>query len=68
MSNLNWCFAGCSWHHPLFKSANLVLERVVSAKQWEFWIDLGGPFTDIVARRLDRTVVTQKLPSENPEH
>jgi 5-oxoprolinase (ATP-hydrolysing) len=52
----------------LFKSANLDQERVVSAKQWEFWIDRGGTFTDIVARTPDGAVVTQKLLSENPEH
>jgi 5-oxoprolinase (ATP-hydrolysing) len=33
---------------------------------WQFWIDRGGTFTDIVARRPDGTVVTHKLLSENP--
>ena len=35
---------------------------------WEFWIDRGGTFTDVVARRPDRTLATTKLLSENPEH
>ena len=35
--------------------------------QWEFWIDRGGTFTDIVARRPDGTLVTHKLLSDNPE-
>jgi 5-oxoprolinase (ATP-hydrolysing) len=35
--------------------------------QWQFWIDRGGTFTDIVARRPDGTVVTHKLLSDNPE-
>ena len=35
--------------------------------QWQFWIDRGGTFTDIVARRPDGTLVTAKLLSENPE-
>ncbi|WP_066683003.1 hydantoinase B/oxoprolinase family protein [Caulobacter sp. CCH9-E1] len=35
---------------------------------WEFWIDRGGTFTDIVARRPDGTLFTHKLLSENPEH
>ncbi len=35
---------------------------------WQFWIDRGGTFTDIVARRPDGTMVTHKLLSENPEH
>src|SRR5688572_12043698 len=33
---------------------------------WQFWIDRGGTFTDIVARRPDGTLVTHKLLSENP--
>jgi 5-oxoprolinase (ATP-hydrolysing) len=35
---------------------------------WEFWIDRGGTFTDIVARRPDGVLLTHKLLSENPEH
>ena len=34
---------------------------------WEFWIDRGGTFTDIVARRPDGSLATHKLLSENPE-
>src|SRR5215469_4469297 len=34
--------------------------------RWQFWIDRGGTFTDIVARRPDGTLVTHKLLSENP--
>jgi 5-oxoprolinase (ATP-hydrolysing) len=34
---------------------------------WQFWIDRGGTFTDIVARRPDGKLVTHKLLSENPE-
>ncbi|MHC0433094.1 hydantoinase B/oxoprolinase family protein [Streptomyces sp. O3] len=33
---------------------------------WQFWIDRGGTFTDVVARRPDGSVVTRKLLSENP--
>ncbi|HTL76909.1 MAG TPA: hydantoinase B/oxoprolinase family protein [Casimicrobiaceae bacterium] len=33
----------------------------------QFWIDRGGTFTDIVARRDDGTLVTHKLLSDNPE-
>ena len=33
---------------------------------WQFWIDRGGTFTDIVARRPDGSLVTHKLLSENP--
>jgi len=34
---------------------------------WEFWIDRGGTFTDIVGRKPDGGIVTHKLLSENPE-
>lgn len=34
---------------------------------WQFWIDRGGTFTDIVARAPDGTLSTAKLLSENPE-
>src|SRR5262245_18980654 len=34
---------------------------------WDFWIDRGGTFTDIVGRRPDGTLVAHKLLSENPE-
>jgi 5-oxoprolinase (ATP-hydrolysing) len=34
---------------------------------WQFWIDRGGTFTDVVARRPDGTLVTLKLLSDNPE-
>ena len=34
---------------------------------WQFWIDRGGTFTDIVARRPDGALSTHKLLSENPE-
>ncbi|WP_456387752.1 hydantoinase B/oxoprolinase family protein [Profundibacter sp.] len=39
----------------------------MSSKQWEFWIDRGGTFTDVVARRPDGAVLTHKLLSVNPE-
>ena len=35
--------------------------------RWQFWIDRGGTFTDIVARRPDGSLTTHKLLSENPE-
>lgn len=33
---------------------------------WQFWIDRGGTFTDIVARRPDGCLIVHKLLSENP--
>jgi 5-oxoprolinase (ATP-hydrolysing) len=35
--------------------------------RWQFWIDRGGTFTDIVALQPDGSVATAKLLSENPE-
>ncbi|MFI2371554.1 hydantoinase B/oxoprolinase family protein [Streptomyces sp. NPDC018833] len=35
--------------------------------RWEFWIDRGGTFTDIVGKRPDGRLVTRKLLSHNPE-
>ena len=34
---------------------------------WDFWIDRGGTFTDVIARRPDGTLVAHKLLSDNPE-
>ncbi len=38
-----------------------------SPQLWDFWIDRGGTFTDVVGRRPDGTLVAHKLLSENPE-
>ncbi|MGV9995111.1 hydantoinase B/oxoprolinase family protein [Streptomyces sp. NPDC003374] len=35
---------------------------------WQFWVDRGGTFTDVVARRPDGRLVTHKLLSDNPAH
>jgi len=34
---------------------------------WQFWIDRGGTFTDIVACSPDGEIITRKLLSDNPE-
>ena len=39
-----------------------------STPRWQFWIDRGGTFTDIVGRAPDGTLRTLKLLSENPQH
>ncbi|AKB78796.1 N-methylhydantoinase A/acetone carboxylase, beta subunit [Methanosarcina horonobensis HB-1 = JCM 15518] len=36
--------------------------------RWQFWIDRGGTFTDIVARSPDGKLITHKLLSEDPSH
>ncbi|MGB5950498.1 MAG: hydantoinase B/oxoprolinase family protein [Parvibaculum sp.] len=35
--------------------------------RWDFWIDRGGTFTDIVARAPDGRLIARKLLSENPD-
>ena len=37
------------------------------SKAWDFWIDRGCTFTDVVGRRPDGTLAAHKLLSENPE-
>ena len=34
---------------------------------WDFWIDRGGTFTDIVGRKPDGALIAHKLLSENPD-
>ena len=46
------------------KSANF---RPMTGSGWQFWIDRGGTFTDVVALRPDGSLETAKLLSENPE-
>ncbi len=36
-------------------------------ERWEFWIDRGGTFTDIVAQSPDGRLVARKLLSDHPE-
>ena len=39
----------------------------IASSQWQFWIDRGGTFTDIVAQRPDGSKVIHKLLSENAD-
>ncbi|MBN9083639.1 MAG: 5-oxoprolinase [Rhizobiales bacterium 62-17] len=40
--------------------------KVKRSKGWDFWIDRGGTFTDIIGRAPDGTFAIRKLLSENP--
>jgi 5-oxoprolinase (ATP-hydrolysing) len=40
---------------------------VMGSAGWQFWVDRGGTFTDIVARDPSGRLSTRKLLSENPE-
>ena len=37
------------------------------ADRWEFWIDRGGTFTDVIGRAPDASLRTLKLLSDNPD-
>ena len=41
--------------------------KINGTSRWQFWIDRGGTFTDVVGKRPDGSLVTHKLLSENPE-
>jgi 5-oxoprolinase (ATP-hydrolysing) len=43
------------------------MQKTQGGSRWDFWIDRGGTFTDIVGRRPDGTLTAHKLLSENPE-
>jgi 5-oxoprolinase (ATP-hydrolysing) len=43
------------------------MARKTSPQLWDFWIDRGGTFTDVVGRRPDGSLIAHKLLSENPE-
>jgi 5-oxoprolinase (ATP-hydrolysing) len=36
--------------------------------RWDFWIDRGGTFTDVIGKAPDGSLQALKLLSENPEH
>ena len=41
---------------------------MTSSQHWQFYIDRGGTFTDIVGKNPDGKIMVHKLLSENPEH
>src|SRR4051794_14762340 len=43
------------------------MTKTTTQSRWQFWIDRGGTFTDIVAKKPDGSLVTHKLLSDNPE-
>ena len=50
-----------------FYYSNIQKGGGVGSKQWQFWVDRGGTFTDIVAKDPCGQLHTHKLLSENPE-
>ncbi|MBH1979394.1 MAG: hydantoinase/oxoprolinase family protein, partial [Comamonadaceae bacterium] len=45
----------------------MTTSQVLQPTRWQFWIDRGGTFTDVVGKRPDGQLVTHKLLSDNPE-
>jgi 5-oxoprolinase (ATP-hydrolysing) len=45
----------------------MTMDSSVRPNRWQFWIDRGGTFTDLVGRTPDGSLRTLKLLSENPE-
>lgn len=44
-----------------------MMNNTNTTEKWEFWIDRGGTFTDIVALTPEQQIITHKLLSDNPE-
>ena len=45
----------------------MMTDSSIEPGRWQFWIDRGGTFTDLIGRAPDGSLQTLKLPSENPE-
>ena len=43
------------------------IKTITTDDKWQFWIDRGGTFTDIVAKSPDGSLNNMKYLSENPE-
>ena len=53
---------------PASTTASVPESASTTASDWQFWIDRGGTFTDIVALTPKGDLLSYKLLSENPEH
>jgi 5-oxoprolinase (ATP-hydrolysing) len=54
-------------HALQLRCRKITMQNKSMLKRWQFWIDRGGTFTDVVGKKPDGTLVTHKLLSENPE-
>src|SRR5687768_4448500 len=56
------------WGRPRMFPVNSTRSDVsATLDRWQFWIDRGGTFTDVIGRRPDGGLLTLKLLSENPQ-
>ena len=58
---------GMTNHCPIRDQCKRHDKASLGKESWDFWIDRGGTFTDIVGRQAGRHLVAHKLLSENPE-
>jgi len=54
------------WRRHYTTTRTGMTDAATPSPRWHFWIDRGGTFTDIVARKPDGVMVTHKLLSEDP--
>jgi 5-oxoprolinase (ATP-hydrolysing) len=54
--------------HPTASDLLFTPQMPHSLGRWQFWIDRGGTFTDIVGCAPDDRILSAKLLSDNPEH
>ena len=52
----------------IINTTSTIIPFMSPKSRWQFWIDRGGTFTDIVARSPDGKLITHKLLSEDPAH
>ena len=52
----------------IINTTSTIIPFMSPKARWQFWIDRGGTFTDIVARSPDGKLITHKLLSEDPAH
>ena len=45
----------------------MMTDSSIEPGRWQFWIDRGGTFTDLIGRAPDGSLQTLKLLTENPE-
>jgi 5-oxoprolinase (ATP-hydrolysing) len=53
--------------NPKATTKNIGAKVAKANRKWQFWIDRGGTFTDIVAQNPDGETIIHKLLSENPD-
>jgi 5-oxoprolinase (ATP-hydrolysing) len=58
---------GCRWQERQGAEGRMAKMQSARGGSWDFWVDRGGTFTDVVGRSPNGTLHSHKLLSENPE-